>query len=59
MSSPGSISHWIGELKAGGFDLRFIPQILNKLLRLDDLLTLIEPDRAKWPNLHLVLLPAR
>src|SRR2546429_980997 len=25
------------EAKAGGVDLRFIPQILNKLLRLDDL----------------------
>lgn len=45
------------DAQAGGFDLTDVPFALNKLLRLNDLLALIEPGPAKWPNLHLVLLP--
>ena len=43
--------------KPDGFDLMAVPFALNKMLRLDDLLALIEPDAAKWEDLHLVLLP--
>ena len=43
--------------KDGGLDLERLPGILNRMLRIDDLLPLIEPDPEKWPGLHLVLLP--